>query len=268
MLNNDMQKIDMQNTEQYLIEYVTGLADDSLVIGQRLSEWCSNGPFLEEDLALTNVALDFLGRAQMLFNYATEMHNAQPESKRLGTDDLAFLRDAREYKNTLIHELPIGDFGFTIARQYLIDCFGNLFMQELTKSSDEHLAAVAGKAIKESRYHLKRSRDWVLRLGDGTAESHDRIQSAFDQLWGYTEELFEMTTAETALLSEGISVDKSALKENWLSEVQSTLDEAGLKASEDEWRISGGREGIHTEHLGQLLAEMQYLQRAYPDMSW
>ena len=258
--NSKDNKTDLAN---HLNNYVIGLADDSLILGQRLSEWCSNGPFLEEDLALSNVALDFLGRAQMLYNYAADL-----EGEQTSADDLAFLRDAREYKNNLINELPIGDFGYTIARQFILDSYGVLFMQALTDSSDATLAAIAAKAIKESTYHLRRSRDWVLRLGDGTEESHQRIQDAFDQLWGYTAELFEMTDSETALLSTGVSVDKAQLQARWLSSVKQTLDEATLSIPTDEWSISGGRSGIHTEHLGQILAELQYLQRAYPGVSW
>lgn len=255
-------------TNDLIIEYATGLADDSLIVGQRLAEWCSNGPYLEEDLALSNVALDFLGRAQMFYNYATELNNGMDDRPKLGTDDLAFLRDARQYKNNLIHELPNGDFGFTIARQFLIDAFGMLFMDALSESKDETLSAIGAKAIKECRYHYRRSRDWVIRLGDGTEESHQRIQSSFDHLWGYTDELFEMTESETQLLESGIAVDKSALKDKWLRDVQAVMAEATLSITDDEWRVTGGRDGIHTEHLGELLAEMQYLQRAYPGLTW
>ena len=264
----NISNLNSNNDDSALIDYVIGLADDSLILGQRLSEWCSNGPFLEEDLALSNVALDFLGRAQMFYNYAAELLSAQSPKKPVTADDLAFLRNAREYKNTLINELPIGDFGHTLARQFIIDSYGVLFMQALTKSSDETLAAIAAKAIKESTYHLRRSRDWVIRLGDGTEQSHQRIQDAFDQLWGYTSELFEMTDNETNLLSAGVSIDKTQLEAQWLSSFKDTLDEATLSVPTDEWRISGGRKGIHTEHLGQILAELQYLQRAYPGVSW
>ncbi|MFT5610206.1 MAG: ring-1,2-phenylacetyl-CoA epoxidase subunit PaaC [Arenicella sp.] len=258
----------MKNSNIALIDYVTGLGDDSLILGQRLSEWCSNGPFLEEDLALANVALDFLGRAQMFYDYAAELHNASSSADPITADDIAYLRDAREYKNTLIHELPIGDFAYTMARQFLIDCFGLQLMTELCKSADKSLAGIAAKAIKECRYHLRRSNDWVLRLGDGTGESHERVQNAFDQLWGYTAELFEMTDSETELLTENISVDKVQLKDAWLKQVKDTLAEATLDLPSDEWAISGGRAGIHTEHLGQILAELQYLQRAYPGLTW
>ena len=258
----------MTNEQQALLDYVTGLGDDSLILGQRLAEWCSNGPFLEEDLALANVALDFLGRAQMFYDYAAEIHNSISPDNPTTTDDLVFLRDARQYSNTLIHELPIGDFAYTMARQFIIDSFGIQFMQALTKSSDKTLSAIAGKAIKECQYHLRRSREWVIRLGDGTDESHQRIQTAFNQLWPYTDEMFEMTEAETALSASKVSVDKAAIQQTWQREVEATLAEATLSVPTDEWRISGGRNGIHTEHLGQVLAEMQYLQRAYPGLNW
>ena len=262
----------MKNSNTDLIDYVTGLGDDSLILGQRIAEWCSNAPFLEEDLALTNVALDFLGRAQMFYNYAAERHNAHSSTGNgtdpITADDIAYLRDAREYKNTLIHELPIGDFAYTMARQFLIDSFGVQFMTELVKSSDKTVSGIAAKAIKECRYHLRRSNDWVLRLGDGTQESHERIQTAFNQLWGYTSELFEMTASETALLTANISVDKTVLRDAWLKQVSDTLTQATLELPKDEWQINGGRAGIHTEHLGQVLSELQYLQRAYPGLSW
>ena len=161
-----------------------------------------------------------------------------------------------------------GDFAYTMARQFLIDCFGVQLMTELCKSSDKTVAGIAAKAIKECRYHFRRSNDWVLRLGDGTDESHQRVQTAFDQLWGYTAELFEMTDAETELLTENIAVDKAQLKDAWLKQVTDTLTEATLEVPSDEWAISGGRAGIHTEHLGQILAELQYLQRTYPGLNW
>ena len=258
----------MSNTQKILAEYVIAMADDSLILGQRLAEWCSNAPFLEEDLALSNVALDFLGRAQMLYDYTAQLQNSKNSTDPISVDDLAFLRDAREFKNTLLHELPIGDFAHTMARQYLLDSFGMHYMQALTQSSDQTLAAIAEKSIKESRYHLRRSYEWILRLGDGTEESHQRIQTAFDQLWGYTAELFEMSDAETALIEAGISVNKTAFKDKWLAQVSATLKEATLTLPEDDWQVSGGRQGIHTEHLGELLAEMQHLQRAYPGLQW
>jgi len=246
-----------------LLDYCIALGDDSVTLGHRLSEWCRNGPFLEEDLALTNVSLDFIGRARMFYSYAAEL-----EGKGRSEDDIAYLRDCREYRNLLINELPNGDFAFTMARQFLIDTYDMGFFTRLTQSKDSMLAAIAAKAVKESRYHLRRSEDWVKRLGDGTEESHERIQSAFGQLWGYTPEMFGKTTDEQLLLDAGIAVDRSALEESWTSAVHAILKEATLDIPDENWSIGGGRDGMHTEHLGYLLAEMQFLQRAYPGQQW
>ncbi len=246
-----------------LLDYCIALGDDSVTLGHRLSEWCRNGPFLEEDLALTNVSLDFIGRARMFFSYAAEL-----EGKGRSEDDLAYLRDCREYRNLLINELPNGDFAFTMARQLMIDIYDMGFFSELANSQDTMLAAIATKAVKESRYHLRRSEDWIKRLGDGTPESHERVQNAFDQLWGYAAEMFEMSDDEQQLLSAGIAVNRSALEENWTSTLHLILKESTLDIPADDWTISGGRDGNHTEHLGFLLAEMQFLQRAYPGQQW
>ena len=253
----------METGQSSLLNYCIALGDDSLTLGHRLSEWCRNGPFLEEDLALTNVSLDFIGRARMLYSYAAEV-----EGKGRGEVDFAYLRDCREYRNFLINELPNGDFAFTMARQLMIDAFDVGFFEALTQSGDEMLSAIAAKAIKESRYHLRRSEDWIKRLGDGTSESHDRTQSAFDQLWGYAAEMFEMADDEQQLVNAGIAVDRSTLKADWTSIVHSILKQATLKIPADDWAIGGGRKGLHTEHLGYLLAELQYLQRSYPGQQW
>jgi len=246
-----------------LLNYCLALGDDSLTLGHRLSEWCRNGPFLEEDLALTNVALDFIGRARMFYAYAAEV-----ESAGRTEDDLAYLRDCRDYRNFLITELPIGDFALTMARQFLIDVYDMGFFTHLQQSSDSTLAACAAKAIKESRYHLRRSADWIRRLGDGTEESHRRLQDAFGQLWGYLPEMFVMSAEEKSLATAGIAVDRSILQANWETAVHALMREATLEIPDGDWTISGGREGIHTEHLGYLLAEMQFLQRAYPGLQW
>jgi len=246
-----------------LLNYCIGLGDDSLTLGHRLSEWCSKGPFLEEDLALTNVALDFIGRARMFYSYAAEL-----EDKGRSEDDIAYLRDCREYRNFLINELPNGDFAFTMARQLMVDTFDMDFFEALMKSSDARLSAIAAKAIKESRYHLRRSQDWIIRLGDGTGESHERTQRAFNELWGYAAELFEMSDEEQRLAQEGIAVDRTVLKTGWMSAMQAILKQATLETPAQDWAIGGGREGQHTEHLGFLLAELQYLQRAYPGQRW
>lgn len=244
-------------------EYALQLADDALVLGQRLSEWCGRAPFLEEDIALTNVALDYIGRARMLYAYAAEL-----DRKGRTEDDFAFLRDCRDYRNFLICELPRGDFAFTMTRQLLVDTFNVAFLERLARSADATLAAIAHKAIKESRYHLRRSGEWVVRLGDGTGESRRRMQRALDELWAYTGELFEMDALETRLATAGVAADRAALRPDWERRIETTLGEATLQRPGDDLAIRGGRAGIHTEHLGYLLAELQYMQRAYPGLSW
>jgi len=253
----------MNNQKKILTNYCIALGDDSLILGHRISEWCSKAPFLEEDLALTNVALDFIGRARMFYSYAAEL-----EDEGRSEDDIAYLRDCREFRNFLFNELPIGDFAFTMARQLMVDTFDMGFFTQLQKSNDEVLASIAAKAIKESRYHLRRSQDWVKRLGDGTDESHKRVQHAFDQLWGYAAELFDISTDEMELVRSGIAVDRSLLKTAWKKSISETLAAATLKLPADDWAIGGGRDGQHSEHLGFLLAEMQILQRSYPGQQW
>lgn len=253
----------MSKQAEALVNYCIALGDDSLILGHRLSEWCRNGPFLEEDLALTNVALDFIGRARMFYCHAAEL-----EDRGRSEDDIAYLRDCRQYRNFLIHELPIGDFAFTMARQLMVDTFDVHFYEELQTSSDPTLAAIAAKAIKESRYHLRRSQDWIKRLGDGTEESHTRVQNAFDRLWAYAAEMFEMTDDELRLNETGIAVNRAALKDNWTSSISDILKQATLKIPLEQWTIGGGRDGIHSEHLGFILAEMQFLQRSYPGQQW
>jgi ring-1,2-phenylacetyl-CoA epoxidase subunit PaaC len=209
------------------------------------------------------VSLDFIGRARLFFGYAAEV-----EGQGRSEDDLAYLRDCREYRNFLINELPNGDFAFTMARQLMIDSFDMGFFEGLTHSSDTMLAAIAAKAIKESRYHLRRSQDWIIRLGDGTEESHERTQNAFDQLWGYAAEMFEISEEEQQLVDVGIAVDRTALKADWASGMHAILKQATLEIPAQDWAIGGGRDGQHTEHLGFLLAELQFLQRTYPGQQW
>jgi ring-1,2-phenylacetyl-CoA epoxidase subunit PaaC len=257
--------MDMSNTssKEAIKQYAIRLGDDALVLGHRLSEWSSNAPFLEEDLALTNVSLDFIGRARMFYGYAAEIDGGD-----ITENTYAYQRDCREFSNLLIHELPRGDFAFSMARQYLVDEFSLRFMERLQDSTDETLAAIAAKAVKESRYHLRRSRDWMLRLGDGTAESHDRLQSALDDLWGYTPEMFDMDALEQELASAGIAVDSAALQADWEQAVTATFGEASVQVPETAWQIKGGRQGMHTESLGHLLSELQFVQRAYPGLEW
>ncbi len=250
-------------TKEAVKQYAIRLGDDALVLGHRLSEWCSYGPFLEEDLALTNVALDFIGRARMFYGYAAEL--AADGSTE---DTYAYTRDCRDFSNLLIHELPRGDFAFSMARQYLVDAYNLAYMESLRQSADNTLAAIAEKAVKESSYHLRRSHDWMLRLGDGTAESHQRLQRAVDELWGYTPELFAMDALEQQLADAGIAVDAAALRPGWEQSVAATLAEATLQKPAGDWEVSGGRRGIHTEALGHMLSELQFMQRAYPGLQW
>ena len=246
-----------------LIEYTSRLGDDSLILGHRISEWASNGPFLEEDIALGNVALDYIGRARMYYTYAAELSG---EGKT--EDDFAYLRDERDFRNHLINELPKGDFAYTIVRQLFIDVLNSLYLPLLQNSADENLAAIASKAVKETRYHLRRSKDWCIRLGDGTQESHDRMQKALSELWGYIHELFEHDELEQRLIAKGIAVDTSSLKNQWLAVVTDTLHTATLEVPDAEWAVRGGRAGYHTEHLGHLLSVMQSVHRRFPNAKW
>lgn len=246
-----------------ILEYATRLGDDSLVLGQRLSEWCSNAPFLEEDLALMNVALDYVGRARMYYAYAAELAGDGRTE-----DDFAYLRDQREFSNLLINELPRGDFAFSMIRQLFIDVFNGLYLPRLAESGDARLAAIAAKAIKETRYHLRRSREWALRFGLGTDDSRARAQRAIDALWGYTHEMFDLDALESELAEAGIGVDNRALKAEWERQVGAILAEAELAIPEEQWAVRGGREGYHTESLGHLLSEMQSVHRAYPGCEW
>lgn len=245
------------------LEYATRLGDDANVLGHRISEWVSRGPFLEEDIAYANVALDYIGRARMFYGYASEL----AEDGRT-EDDFAYMRNDRQYKNLLLMELPKEDFAYSQVRQLFIDVYYSLLLPELIESRDEILAAIAAKAIKETRYHLRRSRDWVLRLGDGTEESHRRAQRAVDSLWGYTHEMFEMDETEQRLADNGIGVDITRLRDEWHRQVASVLEEATLSVPEDGWAVRGGRIGYHTENLGHLLTEMQFVHRSYPGCQW
>ena len=246
-----------------ILQYTIRLGDDSIVLGQRLSEWCSNAPFLEEDLALMNVALDYIGRARMYYGYAAELADDGRSE-----DDFAYLRDQRDFSNLLINELPRGDFAFSMLRQLFVDLFNSLFLPRLAESSDERLAAIAAKAIKETRYHLRRSHEWTLRLGLGTDESRARAQRAIDDLWGYTHEMFDLDELERELAEAGIGVDNGGLEAEWEKQVGAILAEAELKIPEEKWEVRGGREGYHSESLGHLLNEMQSVHRAYPGCEW
>ena len=253
----------MNQNQQNLVRFLVGLGDDSVVLSHRLSEWCSNGPYLEEDLALSNVALDYIGRARMFYQYAAEV-----EGKNRTEDDIAYTRNEREYTNLLIHELPINDFAFTMLRQFFVDVFYCQYLQELCDSSDETVAAIAAKAVKESRYHLKRSEPWIIQLAQGTEESRRRILEALIELESFVGELFLMSDWEKELVTQGVAVDREALKVNWDQYVQTFLAKSDINFADSQVKISGGRDGIHTEFLGHMLSEMQYLQRSYPGLKW
>ncbi|MCF8408853.1 MAG: phenylacetate-CoA oxygenase subunit PaaC [Crocinitomicaceae bacterium] len=246
-----------------LFEYILRIGDDSLILGQRLAEWCGHGPILEEDIALTNISLDLIGQATNFFNYAAVVENAGRDA-----DQLAFLRIDREYKNTVLVEQPNGDFGDTMVRQFLFDAFRKLFFEKLQYSKDEQLAAIAEKSLKETRYHLKHSSEWVIRLGDGTEESHNRVQNSLNILWRYRTELFFMDEVDAELIKQGIAIDLNTFRNEYDLFVSSILDEATLTPPVNNWSFGEGRIGKHSEHLGHLLAEMQYMQRAYPNMEW
>lgn len=244
-------------------EYLLRLGDDSLILGHRLSEWCGHGPILEEDIAMTNLSLDLIGQATNIFEYAGKI-----EGKGRDEDAIAFLRFDKDYKNLLLVERPNGDFGMTMIRQFFFDAYRKPLFERLTKSSDETIAAIAEKSLKETKYHLRHSSEWVIRLGDGTEESHQRIQESLNELWRYTSELFYQDEVDAALIASGVLVDMESLKEEWEKTVHAVLNEATLTIPSNNWKQEGGRKGLHTEHLGYILAELQYMQRAYPNMEW
>lgn len=251
----------MKNENLY--KYILGIADNSLILGQRLGELTGHGPSLETDIACTNMSLDLFGQVRSYYQYATKIAGDNRTE-----DDIAMLRKEREYVNVLLVEQPNTDFAYTMARQFLFDVYHLLFLQELQKSKDLTLSAIANKSIKEVSYHLRFSSDWIKRLGDGTEVSHQKVQDAIDGLWTYTDELFHQTEADIAMVSEGIGVDVTELKEAYYKKVNTVLEESTLQIPESKWFQKGGKKGIHTEHLGYLLAELQYMQRAYPNMEW
>lgn len=253
----------MSNTNTILSDYVLHLADNALILGQRNSEWCGHGPVLEQDIAITNISLDLIGQARSLYQYG-----AQLQGDGATEDSLAYLRDAREFKNCLITELPKGDWAVTITRQFFFSTYQLLLFTRLQQSSDETLAAIAEKSLKEVTYHVRWSSEWVIRLGDGTDESHTRMENAITELWPFTGELFIPAPYEQAVANEGIGVDVGSLKENWLQKLQEVFSEATLTLPPAAWWQTGGKEGVHTEHLGYILADLQFLQRAYPGMEW
>ena len=246
-----------------LYTYLIRHADDNLILSQRLSEYISHAPELEEDLAIANVALDHLGVAMHLLEYAAEVQGQDNTA-----DDLAFMRSEREFTNALLVEQPNGDFAHIMTRQFFFDAYQTLLWNSLAQSSDETLAGISAKAAKEAAYHLRHSGGWMIRLGDGTPESHGRTQAAIDQLWRYVDELVTGDDLDRDLAAAGIGIDPGSLKDAWDEQVDKTLNEATLSRPDDDYQRSGGRTGFHTEHLGHLLGEMQWLQRSHPGLQW
>jgi len=269
-----------------LLNYTLYLADNASVMSHRLGEWCGHGPILEQDIALTNISLDDIGQARSFYQYAAEQVNHIPAAEKtnlfsdmvlnnkiasgeaIDEDDLAYLRDAGDYSNILLVEQPNKDWAYTVARSFFYDTFAHLFYTALLQSKDETLKAIAEKSLKEVNYHMRWSSEWVIRLGDGTAESHDRMQTAINDLWMYTGEMFKMTETDSAMLTTGIGVDLQTLKQPWHEHISAMLKEATLNMPADTWMQEGGKEGRHSEHLGYILAEMQFVQRTYPGLEW
>ncbi len=246
-----------------MFEYLLRLGDNTLVLSQRLGEWCGHGPVLEQDIALTNIALDLLGQARMYLSYAGEV-----EGKGRGEDDLAYFRDAPQFRNCLLVERPNGDFAHTLVRQFFFDVFNYYQLQALKLSSDQRLADIAEKALKETTYHLRFSSEWVIRLGDGTELSHQKMQEAIEVLWPFSGELSTPDPLDNEMAAQGIAPNLLDIKSLWHKKVEEVLAEATLAVPNNSWMQSGGKQGKHSEHLGFLLAEMQHIQRTYPGQTW
>lgn len=246
-----------------IFAYLLRQGDTTLILAQRLSEWCGKGPAFEEDMALANTTLDLLGQARLWLTYAGEV-----EGKGRDEDVLAFLRDAHDFRNLLLVEQPNGDYAVTIVRQFYFDAWYSLLLQQLTTSADARIAEIAKQAATEVTYHVRRSSDLVVRLGDGTKESHRRMQIAVDDLWSFTGEMFATDAVDERLVVQGIVPDSATLREPWLQHVTAVFLPATLVLPTSTWMQQGGKQGRHTEHLGYLLAEMQFLQRAYPGAKW
>lgn len=245
-----------------LLKYVLRISDTSLITGQRISEWCSKGPTLEEDIALSNISLDLFGQANGFLEYASKI------DKNKTADDLAFKRNEREFFNFKLAEQPNGHFGNTIVKLFMLSAYNSIFYSELSKSNDETIAALSAKSLKEVKYHLKYSKSWMIRLGDGTNESNFKVQESLNSLWQFTGEFFESDEVENEMNSKGIGIINTSMKERWNIIINNTLQDSKLIRPIDGYMQTGSKKGIHTEHLGHLLSEMQYLQRAYPDAKW
>jgi ring-1,2-phenylacetyl-CoA epoxidase subunit PaaC len=246
-----------------LYQYLLRLGDDRLVLGHRLSEWCGHGPILEEDIALANIALDLIGQATLYLKLAGET-----EGKGRSEDELAYFRDAIDYRNVQMVELPKGDFAFTTLRQFFFDVFSYHVLEQLQSSKHSEVSGIAAKGFKEVRYHVRHSSEWVVRLGDGTQESHARAQKALNELWRFTAEMFQADDVDRAMKDEGIGADLDAIKPRWDAVVSDVLDRATLTIPSDPPAMTGGRRGRHTEHLGRMLSEMQIVARSFPGAQW
>jgi ring-1,2-phenylacetyl-CoA epoxidase subunit PaaC len=253
----------IQVSETPLVLHALRRADDALILGHRLSEWCGHAPMMEEDMALANMGLDLLGQARELYSYA-----AKVEGNGNDEDKFAYLRDVRQYRNLLLLEQPNGDFAHTMTRQFFYAAFADLYWRAMMNSRDATLAAIAAKSEKESAYHVRHCSEWMVRLGDGTDESHGRVQTAIDDLWAYTGEMFEVDDSERGLIDAGIVIDPATLRQQWLDTVSNVLREATLALPKSDWMQQGGRNGRHSEHLGHLLSELQSMQRTFPGATW
>lgn len=247
---------------EHLYNYILGIADNCLILGQRLGELCGHGPNLETDIACTNISLDLFGQTRSYYQYAAKL-----KGEGASEDDIAFLRLERDYRNVLLVEQPNTDFAYVIARQFLFDSFHLLFLKELQSSHDVTLSAIANKSVKEVSYHQRFSSDWIKRLGDGTKESHNRAQKAINDLWAYTDELFHMTESDN-MVEKNTGVEVQLLRDSYYNKINDVLEEATLQVPESKWFKKGGKQGIHTEHMGYLLSDLQYMQRTYPNMEW
>lgn len=261
---NTIQTMKPQTKEELFVEILLRLADDRLILGHRLSEWAGHGPELEEDLALANTALDMIGHASALYAYAADIDGKPDE------DHYAYFRDDLDFKNIALVELPKGDFAFTIARQFLFSAYSYFLYRDLIGLvDDDQFKGMLQKHFKEIKYHLRHSREWILRLGDGTETSHIKLQKAFDELWMYTGEMFAMDNLDQKAIEHSLFTDVSKCKEEWINLVSSTLEEATINVPDNnQYMYNGARKGLHTEHLGYLLAQMQFLRRSYPDAEW
>ena len=257
----------MRETNSH-IDYLLHMADTALILSHRNSEWCGHGPVLEQDIAITNISLDILGQSRYFYQHAAAKINELDKAAHATEDSLAYMRGEREFKNLLITELPIGDWAQTILRQFLVSSYQVLLFEELKKSADQQIAAIAAKSLKEVIYHEKWSREWVIRLGDGTAESHDRMIRAINNLWSYTGEFFMAADYEKNACSNNIAPDPASLQQRWIEKIAEAFEEATLPVPKDIFMQLGGKKGVHTEHLGYILTDLQYLQRVYPGLEW